>query len=206
MDDMTWLDWIVELQSLAQAGLAYSRDKYDLERFARIREITVEMLAQQTKLPQAKLYDLFASEKGYQTPKIDTRAAIFENDKILLVQEEDHTWSLPGGWCEVYLSVKENLIKEVKEEAGLKIEVKQVIAIQDREKHNRPVYAHKVCKIFALCENLGGQFTANSETLSSGYFSLNDLPPLATQKNTYAQIALCFAAYHAGEKWQTFID
>lgn len=206
MEDMHWLDWIVELQSLAQAGLAYSQDKYDLERFTRIQEITVEMLARQTSLPVTKVYDLFANERGYRTPKIDTRAAIFENDKILLVQEDNHIWSLPGGWCEVYLSVKENLIKEVKEEAGLDVEVKRLIALQDREKHNCPVYANKVCKIFALCENLGGQFVANTETLSSGYFSLDDLPILATEKNTYEQIEMCFAAYQAKEKWQTLID
>lgn len=40
-----WLEWAVELQSLAQAGLTYGRDVYDRERYERIREISAEMVA-----------------------------------------------------------------------------------------------------------------------------------------------------------------
>ena len=71
------LDWAVELQSLAQAGLAYGRDVYDIERFQRIREISAEMMAHLSDLPVEKVRDLFCNESGYQTPKLDTRAAIF---------------------------------------------------------------------------------------------------------------------------------
>ena len=42
--------------------------------------------------------ELFCGETGYQTPKLDTRAAIFKDNKILLVHEKNGTWSLPGGW------------------------------------------------------------------------------------------------------------
>ena len=133
-----WLKWAVELQALAQTGLYYSKDIFDTERYERIREIAAEMLAHQTEIPLEKVKDLFCNETGYQTPKIDTRAAIFREGKILLVQEKNGTWSLPGGWCDVDLSVKENTIKEVKEEAGLDVCADMVIAVQDREKHNAP--------------------------------------------------------------------
>lgn len=109
------------------------------------------MMAELSGLQVEKVKDLFCNETGYQTPKIDTRAAIFKEGKILLVHENNGTWSLPGGWCDVNVSVTENTIKEVKEEAGLDVSVKSVIAIQDREKHNLPVYAYRVCKIFMLC-------------------------------------------------------
>ena len=92
-----WVDWIVELQSLAQAGLAYSKDAYDKERYERIREISAEMMSHIADVPLEKVKGLFCNEIGYQTPKIDTRAAIFKDDKILLVQEKNGTWSLPGG-------------------------------------------------------------------------------------------------------------
>lgn len=75
-DALIWLDWARELQSLAQAGLAYSKDVYDLERFTRIREISAEIMSHQTDLPMEKVRDLFCNETGYQTPKIDTRAAV----------------------------------------------------------------------------------------------------------------------------------
>ena len=137
-----WIDLIVELQSLAQAGLTYGKDVYDKERYERIRDISAEMMAELSGLQVEKVKDLFCNETGYQTPKIDTRAAIFKEGKILLVHENNGTWSLPGGWCDVNVSVTENTIKEVKEEAGLDVSVKSVIAIQDREKHNLPVYGY----------------------------------------------------------------
>lgn len=200
-----WLKWTVELQSLAQAGLQYSEGPFDLERYRRIREIAAEMLAAGCQLPLEKVTDLFCGETGYQTPKLDTRAAIFRDGKILLVQESDGRWSLPGGWVDVDCSVAENAVKEVREEAGLEARAERIIAVQDREKHNLPVYAWKVCKVFVLCTALGGSFQENTETIASGYFTLEDLPPLAEEKNTREQIALCFEAAGA-ECWETRFD
>ena len=200
-----WLQWAVELQSLAQAGLFYGKDNFDIERYERIREIAAEMISYKSEIPPDKVKDLFCNETGYQTPKLDTRAAIFKDDKILLVKEKNGTWSLPGGWVDVDISVKENTIKEVKEEAGLDVTADMVIAVQDREKHNLPVYAYKVCKIFVLCSVIGGNFEENIETVDSRYFGLEELPSLATEKNNEEQIAMCFEAYHT-ENWKTLFD
>ncbi len=200
-----WLSWAVELQSLAQAGLFYTKDEFDKERYERIREISAEMVSYKSDIPVEKVKDLFCDEIGYQTPKLDTRAAIFEEDKILLVKEKNGTWSLPGGWVDVDISVKESAIKEVKEEAGLDVTADLVIAVQDREKHNLPLYAYKVCKVFVLCTVAGGQFEANIETVESRYFALDELPVLAEEKTTEEQIRMCFDAYHA-EHWKTLLD
>ena len=201
-----WVDMIVELQSLAQAGLAYGKDAYDKERYKRIREISAEMMSHIADIPLEKVKGLFCNEIGYQTPKIDTRAAIFKDDKILLVQEKNGTWSLPGGWCDVTVSVAENTIKEVKEEAGLDVIVKSVIAIQDREKHNLPIYAYRVYKIFMLCSAVGGNFEPNIETIGFAYFAEDEIPQLATEKNNEEQIKMCFASYRTGEEWKTLFD
>ncbi|MBQ2782285.1 MAG: NUDIX hydrolase [Oscillospiraceae bacterium] len=201
-----WLDWVVELQSLAQAGLTYGKDPYDKERYQRIREIAAGMMGRLSDLPTETVKDLFCNETGYQTPKIDTRAAIFEGEKILLVQEKDGRWSLPGGWCDVNVSVGENTVKEVKEEAGLDVRPQRIIAVQDRNTHNQPPYAYGVCKIFFLCALLGGQFEENIETTGFAYFSEDALPLLAVEKNTEEQIRMCFAAYHGGEQWTTKFD
>ena len=200
-----WLNWAVELQSLAQAGLFYGKDVFDRERYQRIREIAAEMLCKPSGLPKERVMELFCCENGYQTPKLDTRAAVFQGDRILLVQERNGTWSLPGGWVDVNLSVKESAEKEVREEAGLEVTADLVIAVQDREKHNLPVYAYKVCKIFLLCTASGGSFQPNSETLQSGYFPLDALPPLALEKNTPEQVRMCFNAYHSTH-WVTQFD
>ncbi len=206
MDNNTeWLSWAVELQSIAQAGIYYGKDPYDKERFERIREIAAEMIARQSEIPVAKVTDLFCSEIGYQTPKLDTRAAVFQNGKILLVKENNGTWSLPGGWVDVHVSVKENTVKEVKEEAGLDVTADMVIAVQDREKHNLPVYAYKVCKIFILCTAVGGTFESNIETVESNYFGPDELPQLAEEKNNEEQIRMCFDAYRS-DSWKTLFD
>ena len=204
--EQKWLDWAVELQSLAQSALYYCKDKFDIERFERIREISAEMLSEASGLPTEKVKEIFCNEVGFQTPKLDCRAAIFKGDKILLVQENNKTWSLPGGWVDVDQSVKQNTIKEVKEEAGLDVTADRVIAVQDREKHNLPIYAYKVCKIFMLCEVEGGVFKENSETIGFDYFTKDNLPILATEKNNEEQIQMCFDAYKAGEKWKTYFD
>lgn len=200
-----WLGWAVELQALAQAGLTYCKDVYDRERYMRIRDISAEMIAHKTEIPMETVKKLFCSEAGYQTPKLDTRAAIFEGDKILLVHENDGTWCLPGGWCDVNISAAENVVKEVREEAGLDVTADLVIAVQDREKHNRPIYANKICKIFFLCTCHGGEFQENSETTETKYFDLNELPLLATAKVTEEQIKMCFDAKNA-EHWVTLFD
>lgn len=200
-----WLQWAVELQSLAQAGLTYGKDVYDRERYERIREISAEMVSYQSDIPLKKVKDIFCNESGYQTPKLDTRAAIFQDGQILLVRENSGKWSLPGGWCDVNVSVGENTVKEVKEEAGLEVIADRIIAVQDRAKHNLPVYAYGVCKIFVQCTVVGGQFEPNSETTESRYFSEHDLPELATEKNTAEQIRMCFDAYRSTE-WIPIFD
>lgn len=200
-----WLDWAKELQFIAQAGLTYSKDAFDLERFTRIREIAAEMLSSASGLPLAKTKELFCNEEGFQTPKLDTRAAIFEHGKILLVKEKDGRWSLPGGWVDINETIKTNTQKEVKEEAGLDVEAIRIIAVQDRNHHNTPPYAYNVCKIFVLCEMKGGAFRPNSETVESGWFGLDELPMLSEEKNNGDQISMCFKAF-ADRQWQAPFD
>ena len=200
-----WVRWVMELQSLAQAGLFYGKDVFDRERYTRIREISAEMLAHMTDLPVETVTGIFCNEVGYQTPKLDTRAAVFQEGKILLVKECSGKWALPGGWCDVGLSVGENTCKEVKEEAGLDVVPEKVIAVQDRAKHNKPDYAYSICKVFVQCRLIGGAFTENSETTEAKYFAPEELPELAGEKNTAEQVRLCFEAYR-DENWKTLLD
>lgn len=199
------VEWAKELQSSAQAGLFYSRDPFDQERYRRIREIAAEMVAMRTDIPLEKVTGLFCGDVGYQTPKVDTRAAIFCGGKILLVCENSGRWSMPGGWCEYNISPAENAVKEAKEEAGLDVVVRRVISVQDRDKHNQPPYAYGVVKIFYQCEEIGGSFVPNIETSASRYFSLDELPPLAEEKCTEEQVRMCFAAYE-NDGWKVQFD
>ena len=134
-----WIDFAIRLQSIAQAGLQYGKDKYDIERYEEIRRIAAEMISAKTNISAEKVYNLFCNETGYQTPKVDTRAAVFVDGKILLVHENNGTWSLPGGWCDVDQSVASNTEKEVKEESGLTVKSERLIAVQDWRKAKREI-------------------------------------------------------------------
>lgn len=200
-----WLKWAIEIQSIAQCGLTYTKDVYDKERYEQLRNIAAEMLSYKTEIPVNKIKNLFCNEEGYQTPKLDTRAAIFKDGKILLVHEKSGTWSLPGGWVDVLESIESNTIKEVKEEAGLDVIAKKIIAIQDRNKHNTPLYPYGVCKVFVQCDLIGGEFIENIETTEIGYFSLDNLPNLSNEKSNFEQIEMCFKAKE-DENWTVLFD
>ena len=195
MNDI-WLDFAIRIQSIAQAGLQYGKDKYDRERYEALRGIAAEMLALKTDLPVQKIHDLFCNETGYQTPKVDTRAAVFIDGKILLVHENNGTWSLPGGWCDVDQSVASNTEKEVREETGCIVSAERLIAVQDWRKHNVTNYAYGVVKIFVLCKYLSGSFRENIETTEIGLFGKDEIQlQLAVEKCTKEQIEMCFDAY-----------
>lgn len=200
-----WLNWAIEIQSIAQCGLTYAKDVYDIERYEQLRNISAEMLSYKADIPVDKIKTLFCNEEGYQTPKLDTRAAIFKEGKILLVHEKGGEWSLPGGWVDVLESIESNTIKEVREESGLEVTAKKIIAIQDRNKHNVPLYAYGICKVFVLCDIIGGTFVENIETTEIGYFSLNNLPTLAEEKTNREQIEMCFKA-EKDEQWTVLFD
>lgn len=191
-----WLDFAIRIQSIAQTGLQYGKDKYDKERYEELRKISAEMISVKTDISIDKVYDLFCNETGYQTPKVDTRAAVFIDGKVLLVHENNGTWSLPGGWCDVDQSVASNTIKEVKEETGFNVSAEKLIAVQDWRKHNVTNYAYGVVKIFVLCKYESGRFESNIETTDIAFFKKSEIPEnLAVEKCTKEQIMMCFEAF-----------
>ena len=201
-----WLGWAMQLQSIAQIGLTYCKDPFDRERYEQLRTIAAEMAAQRTGMPIETVREVFCNESGYQTPKIDTRAAIFREGKLLLVQERNGTWALPGGWCDVDQSAASNTVKEVREETGLTVTPERLIAVQDWRNHNVCNYAYGVIKLFVLCRTEGGQFEENSETVRLAYFARSELPePLATEKTTREQLLMCFDAAE-DPRWQTLLE
>lgn len=199
------IDWAMEIQAIGQTGLAYSKDVFDTERYERLREIAAEMLAEKSGVDLDTVKGLFCNEIGYQTPKIATRAAVFREGKILLVQENEGHWSLPGGWCDVDQSPADNCVKECKEESGIEVKVDQVIAVWDHFKHHGSLHPYGITDIYYLCTPLGGQFEENIETKQAGWFSEDDLPPIFERKNSTAQIKECFKAYRSPD-WQTEFD
>ena len=202
-----WKQWAQELQFLAQCSLAYSKDKFDRERSERIREIACEMLSFKYDLPMDKIKMDFAGEIGYQTPKVETRAAVIKDNKILLVKEQfDGKWALPGGYQDVNMSIRENVIKESSEEAGAVVNPIKVVAVLDYNRHHHVNFPYGTVKIFVLCEYITHTFNENTETLGAEFFSLDELPELSITRTTKKQLDMCFECYKNPENWDTIFD
>src|SRR6185436_3352028 len=97
-----WIDWAREIFSMSQAGLTYSKNEFDIERYKRLQEITAEMIASQSETSKAAVLESFSMQAGYATPKIDVRGAVVHENKILMIQERlDERWAMPGGWADL---------------------------------------------------------------------------------------------------------
>ncbi|MFY4773689.1 NUDIX hydrolase [Metabacillus sp. RGM 3146] len=200
-----WLEWAKQIQSLSQAGLAYSKDVYDLERFELLRRISMEIMTEYTDTTFETVKELFANETGYQTPKVDVRGVIFKNSQILMVKEAtDGLWSLPGGFGDIGLSPAEVAVKEVREETGFEAETVRLLAVLDKKNYNHPPSPYHIYKLFILCSITGGQAATGIETEDVRFFSENELPPLSTGRITEEQIKLMFQFYHHPEKETVF--
>ena len=195
-----------ELQALSSAGLLYTKSEFDVERFRRIREIASELTAFAADEPIDKVRELFEENDGYQTPKLSTRAAIFnEKEELLLVREKDGKWVMPGGWCDYDQTVRSNTIKEALEEAGLKVEPYRLVGLFDHKTRNHPNSFFYCTHVFMLCRVMQGEFRRNIETIDSRYFAVNELPELNDHKTSREQIMLCLEAYRA-DVWEPVVD
>jgi len=206
MGQPTWLDWARRLQAIAQSGLAYSPNQYDLERYQAVREIAVEMMASGSASAVAPIRDLFAGEAGYATPKVDVRGAVFRDGRILLVLErEDGGWTLPGGWADVGESPAEATVREVREESGYETRAMKLLAVYDRNRHGHPPIPFHAYKVFFQCEVTGGGPASSNETAGVDWFAEDALPALSTSRVTAAQIHRFFEHYR-NPRWPTDFD
>lgn len=188
-----WLDWVKQLQAIAQTGLTYSKDVYDQERYEMLRELSVEILSNYSFVDQDKIELTFASDTGYATPKVDIRGVVFQENKILLVREKmDGAWALPGGWADIGYSPFEVAVKEIKEEAGFDVKPMRLLAVLDKKFHNHPPEPYHIYKLFIECQIVGGEALGGLETSEVGFFEEHDLPELSTERNTEAQIRTMF--------------
>ena len=195
MDEPAWLLWARELQALAQSGLTFSTNGYDIERYHRLRAIAAEMLSHGSGTPAPRISALFEQDVGYPTPKVDVRAAAFRDDRILMVREiSDGRWTLPGGWADVNQSARECVEREVLEESGFSARATKLAGVFDYRRQGHAVaHPYSIYKLFFLCEITGGSARASIETSEVGFFALDALPELSRGRANEAQIALMFA-------------
>lgn len=193
MQDFRWLHWAQQLQAVAQTGEAYANNDFDRQRFELVRNIAAAMMAAGSGAEPQALIELFGRDGGYATPKMDVRAAVFRDDRILMVQERsDGRWTLPGGFADVGDSPSVAVEREVLEESGFLVRATRLVALFDRNLHPHPPFGYHIWKAFFLCELQGGQAQPSIETSAVAFFSEADLPPLSQGRISVRQVLHMF--------------
>jgi ADP-ribose pyrophosphatase YjhB (NUDIX family) len=188
-----WLIIARELRAIAQTGLTFTTDRFDIARYQRLQELSALLLAQGSDSEFDTILHLLRQEKGYATPKVDVRGAAFADGKVLLVREiSDGHWTLPGGWADVNQSARECVEREIAEESGFSARALKLAAVYDYQKSNRPGHIDSIYKMFFICEITGGAATPSDETSEVDFFARDALPPLSLGRTTPVQIERMF--------------
>jgi len=199
----------IKLSALAQDGLTYGADEYDLDRYRQLSRLAVELFSVLSGQPTAELAIELGRDSGYATPKIEVRGAIFDGDeRVLLMREKiDGRWSLPGGWADPGDAPSAAVTREILEETGHHSSAVKLIACWDREvQGNPPPLPVHVYKLFFLCRRDGAvQPPAALETLEVGWFGLDALPPLSLSRVNHRQLERALA-HHRDPSLPTEFD
>ncbi len=186
--------------STAQAGLAFSKDRFDIGRFRALQHAVAEFIASDQGVAYERVENWIALDSHYPTPKLDVRALILDSQqRVLLVREaSDSRWTLPGGWCDVNESPADAVVRETQEESGLEVRAIRLLALLDKHKHPHPPQLPHALKAFFFCHVTGGSFQQQTdETSAAEYFPVDALPPLSEHRVLASQIQTLWQRIHA---------
>lgn len=204
-DSPNWLYVAREIFSLSQAGIAYSTNEFDLQRYKRLQEICAEMIAGQSLLSREAVMSTFSMQSGYATPKVDVRGAVMRDGRVLLVREKtDGKWAMPGGWADPGDSPAQMAVREVWEESGLHVRVDKLIGVYNNMQHQPDEFFHAYKLIFQ-CGILSGEAHPGEETLEADFFAFEALPPLSERRTSQRMLQEVFAHYHDAQR-HTFYE
>jgi ADP-ribose pyrophosphatase YjhB (NUDIX family) len=196
-DEPQWLIIAREMRAIAQTGLTFTADRFDRQRYERLRELAASMLASGSGEHFDVIIEILKEGWGYTTPKVDVRGAAFVEGRVLMVREiSDGRWTLPGGWADVNQSAAECVVREIAEESGFIAKARKLAAVRDYQRSGHPPRnVDSIYKMFFLCDITGGAARPSDETSEVAFFARDALPPLSLGRTTAAQIDRMF--HHA---------
>ena len=188
------LEEIKRLKSIAETGLLYCKNEYDKERYTELYDMSYRLLSNVSDNSFESLKTNFPLSADYPTAKVDIRGLLLSPDKKILLAKEsaDGRWSLPGGWADVGFSPKEVVVKEFKEETGLDVTAKALLAVFDKKMHPHPPQPFYVYKMVFNCEAVSFDFAGGFDILGLQYFDVNNLPELSEDRILKSQIELLY--------------
>ena len=179
MDSKNIYDYIIKMQSIAKIGLVYSKDPYALTNYQEINDLSTKFLEefQEVNLERNNYFE----RDIYPTPNVSARVVIFNEDKtrVLMVREvATQTYSLPGGWCDLYDSPSDTAKNEALQEAGAVIKNLKLIGVTNRTPFIRKTSIPNYVIIF---EAEIDHFEAEHEyeTDDVNFFDIDNLPEIS---------------------------
>jgi ADP-ribose pyrophosphatase YjhB (NUDIX family) len=184
--DGAWLARVRALQGIAQEGLTYAQNPFDKARYERLKDVTAEIADALSDGDPSPLRLAVESSEGYLTPKLDVRAAVFDDaGRVLLVRERsDGRWTLPGGWADVGEGLAAGAVREVREESGYVVEYERLFGVYDRERWGHPPMSWYTLKAVAACRLVGGEATLSSETDGVAWYGRDEVPELSAGRTS----------------------
>ena len=179
MDSKQIYDYIIKIQAIAKIGLVYSKDPYAITNYNEINNLSLKMLEEfmEVEFDRPNYFE----RDIYPTPNVSVRTVIFDKTrtKVLLVREASlGTYSLPGGWADLYDSPSDTAKNECRQEAGAEIEIIRLVGIT----HKLPIKSgHGVPEYVVVFEaKLNGELHEHEyETDDVGFFPVDKLPPIS---------------------------
>jgi ADP-ribose pyrophosphatase YjhB (NUDIX family) len=207
MNNSNFLSLITQLRSVADIGLLYAKNEYDIERYTELRHISTQMLDHVSGYGDETISIHFPQATDYPTAKVDIRGILLSPDnKILLARESaDGKWSLPGGWGDIGYSPKEVIIKEFQEETGLDVVPERLLAVFDKKMHPHPPQPFYVYKMVFHCKALSSVLNKGFDVLDVQYFDIDHLPELSEDRILKSQIELLYQKITSGDT-TVFVD
>jgi ADP-ribose pyrophosphatase YjhB (NUDIX family) len=207
MTGIELLEEIKRLKNIADIGLLYCNNDYDRERYSELHEISFRLLSKLSDHSIEALKVNFPLPKDYPTAKVDIRAFVLSPDKKILMAKEsaDGKWSLPGGWADIGHSPAETAIKECKEETGIDVIPLRLLAVFDKRKHAHPAESLYIYKLVFHCEATSLNVSKGFDVLDVGYFDVNNLPELSTDRILKSQIDFLYKKVTTSDP-ETYFD
>ena len=198
MDSKQIYDYIIKIQSIAKIGLVFSKDPYAITNYQEINDLSLKMLEEFMEVEFDR--PNYFQRDIYPTPNVSVRTVIFSEDrsKILMVREaRTQTYSLPGGWADLYDSPSQTARNECMQEAGAEIEIVRLVGITNRTPFKSSAGLPEYVVIFEA--KLRGELKEHEyETDDVGFFSVDNLPEIS-RKTSWGELNRFITAARNGE-------
>jgi 8-oxo-dGTP pyrophosphatase MutT (NUDIX family) len=168
-----------ELRAIANLGLAFYKNDYDRERYEHVLAASARIVAALDGRPRDEVLAVYRDNLEHFSPLVGAEAAVFRDDRILLIQRTDNgLWAMPGGLVDVGETIAEGAVRELWEEAGVRGSAIRLVGIWDSRIDGSLVKSHMYAVCFEV--DIGDSIpSAGPEARAVGFFGEMDLPPIA---------------------------